>query len=67
MPEQNKILMRERVRQAVRERLTIRWTPKGWLVLQERDGAVTRRVTYDDWHRVERVLWLIELPILSEP
>lgn len=28
----------------------------GWEVSLEEDHAVTRRVRYDDWHRVERAL-----------
>jgi hypothetical protein len=31
---------------------------QGWVVSEERGDRVVRRVTYTDWHRVERALGL---------
>lgn len=33
----------------------------GWDVREERDSEVVRRMTYTDWHRVERALRTFDL------
>jgi hypothetical protein len=33
---------------------------RGWEIRHERDSVVERAVVYDDWHRVERELKLID-------
>ena len=33
----------------------------GWDVREERDSEVVRRMTYTDWHRVERALRVFDL------
>jgi hypothetical protein len=38
-------------------------TASGWEVTIERDGELSRRVHYRDWHRVERALALIRLEV----
>lgn len=45
------------------DRVTITQTGSGWEVKEERDGRVVSRVTYLDWHRVERALQLFELAL----
>ena len=35
----------------------------GWEVKLEQEGRLTRHVWYRDWHRVERVLALIQLEV----
>jgi hypothetical protein len=36
------------------KRFSIVQTGRYWEVLEEQDRQVVRRVSYDDWHRVER-------------
>jgi hypothetical protein len=38
-------------------------TSAGWEVSLEEDRAVSRRVRYRDWHRVERAMALLEREI----
>ena len=35
----------------------------GWIVREERDEAVVRSKTYDDWHRVERARAAMQVEI----
>jgi hypothetical protein len=37
-------------------RITVTRGQRGWEVKEERDNEVVRRVTYTDWHRVERAV-----------
>jgi hypothetical protein len=39
-------------------------TPQGWEVRLEEDRQIRRRDVYQDWHRVERALLLLELEVL---
>jgi hypothetical protein len=39
-------------------------TPSGWEVRLEEDRQLRRRDVYQDWHRVERALALLELEVL---
>jgi len=45
------------------ERVTVTQTGSGWEVKEEHDGRVVSRVTYLDWHRVERAMQLFELAL----
>ena len=36
------------------KRFSITDTGRAWVIIEEEDSAVVRRVVYDDWHRVER-------------
>jgi hypothetical protein len=38
---------------------------RGWQIQQEKDSVVIRNVVRDDWHRVERDLWLFDLETKS--
>jgi hypothetical protein len=52
------------------ESVVVTPTRTGWEVRQERAGQVIKRVTYQDWHRVERALQLFELahrPAIATP
>jgi hypothetical protein len=42
-------------------RVTILRSREGWDVREERDDQVVRRVSYTDWHRVERVIIAFEM------
>jgi len=59
------MMMKERKIAGHTERMTIVQTRSGWEVRQERDGHVVKRVTYVDWHRVERALQLFELALVQ--
>ncbi|HUL73264.1 MAG TPA: hypothetical protein VLT86_09185 [Vicinamibacterales bacterium] len=54
------MLIEERTTPDKSRRITIRSTAAGWEVRKERDGREVSRVTYLDWHRVERALQLFE-------
>jgi hypothetical protein len=42
------------------KRVTITRGPVGWELREEHDSHVVRRVTYRDWHRVERAMQAFE-------
>jgi len=42
-------------------RVTVTRSERGWDVLEVRDNEVVRRVTYTDWHRVERAVEVRQL------
>lgn len=46
-------------------RVTVTHADHGWEVREEREGEVVRRVTYTDWHRVERALQVFDLGLSS--
>jgi hypothetical protein len=42
-------------------KVTVTRSERGWDVLETRDDEVVRRVTYSDWHRVERAVEVRQL------
>jgi hypothetical protein len=44
-------------------RYSVRFSTAGWEVSLEEDRALSRRVRYHDWHRVERQVALLEREI----
>ena len=55
------MLMREYMAAGHLNRVTIFRSREGWNVQEERDDQVVRRVSYTDWHRVERVILAFEM------
>ena len=43
-------------------RLAVEQTANGWDVEQRRDSTVEH---HDDWHRVERAMWRLEMELLT--
>ena len=46
-------------------RFVVRTDTTGWDVREEEDDLVIRHVHLDDWHRVERAVWLFDLTALA--
>ena len=42
------------------DRFTVTRSQSGWDVREERDNNVVRKVSYQDWHRVERAMQVFE-------
>lgn len=47
-------------------RLAIEEKASGWDVQEECDSAVVHVEHHDDWHRVERAMWLLEMQVLRD-
>ena len=65
MGPEDSVAIRQRERDGVAERVTVRKVTAGWAVVRERGERLVSNVTYDDWHRVERVLQLFDLTTQS--
>jgi len=55
------MLMREYVTAGHLNRVTVQRSREGWDIREERDDQVVRRVSYTDWHRVERLILAFEM------
>ena len=55
------MLMREYMAAGHLNRVTILRSREGWDLREERDDEVVRRVSYTDWHRVERAILAFEM------
>jgi hypothetical protein len=42
-------------------RLAVEQTANGWDVEEQCDSSVVHVEHHDDWHRVERAMWLLEM------
>ena len=54
------MLTREFTHAGHTDRFTVTRSQAGWDVREERDDNVVRRVSYQDWHRVERAMHVFE-------
>ena len=55
------MLIREFKHAGQTKRVTVTKGESGWVLREERDDRVVRRMNYTDWHRVERAVQLFEL------
>jgi hypothetical protein len=55
------MLTKERKTADHTDRVTLTRTESGWEIREDRDGHVVSRMTYQDWHRVERALKRFDL------
>ncbi len=67
MGSEESVAIRQREHDGIAERMTVRKVGAGWAVVRERDERLVSNVTYDDWHRVERVLQLFDLTTQFAP
>jgi hypothetical protein len=54
------MLTREFTHAGHTDRFTVTRSQAGWDVREERDNNVVRRISYQDWHRVERAIQVFE-------